>query len=639
MSLEILENQPIVFFPPGQSASCKDCGGEACALFQDGDELFAQVKLDVCGDELICGQLNSGPELVTDGTFEEGGTHWDTTGTTWTFDDNMACYELLASPHSIFQTIVGLTEECRYRLVFTTKNVIGGQIRPTLWDTVGTPTPIAANGTFEEIITIAPGHVNETLLFETVGTWEGCITNISLVELPCCWNEVEAAEGTVISYTEDGVCINGSVSLISDVVGAIVGGGNRYVVTFAIFSYVAGEVDVQFGSANLIEGDYTGNGQKFAYDFFLGDTALALVFTNFIGCIRDISIKLLVEPEFYAVNMSSGEIVDLGTANTSFYEDRAILHLFLEGQSILAYGCHKICVVNRCGTSGDELIRNGEFTDDLGSWTAGNGWIWDNGQAHYFDSGVSAILSQDLEDGAARACAFVKVKRVTEGGELRFSGLLATAGVDSVIITEPGVYTICGLIDEIQLVALGSPGGQSNFEYVIDDVSVLTIEDCEECESYCSNCIKYASNLPCTLLVEAYNDENGSWDFVWNDGAGNVVFKLQHRLDATLGNPKYPEDSVDYTFSTGETRDTFAQSEKFWLLHIDQKDEIAHDCIRLQKRSDHLFITDENGNRKEYWAEKGDYNPKWVDPAGSNLAPAEFRVKLKNKTMYNNLCS
>lgn len=639
MSIEVIKNQPVLFHPQGFDESCMCCEEQApCAhpmLMADGDTLYAQVKMTPCGEELICGQLVSSAELVTDGTFENGGADWDTTGTTWTFTNNEACYELLVSPHTLSQPILGLTEGCTYRLIFETSDVVGGQIRPTLWDTVGTPTGIAENGTFEQLITISPGHVNETLLFESVGTWIGCIKNISLVELPCCWNEVEASEGTSIDYTEEGVCVNGSVSFVSDVTGATTG-GERYVVSFTIYNYVSGEVDVQFGSGNLIEGDYQNNGQKFAYDFFLTDTQLAFVLTDFIGCIKDISIKLLSEPVFYAVNQDTGEIIDLGTTLLSFVEDRVILALPLEGEVILSYGCWRLCLVNQCGTTGEQLIVNGEFTDDLSGWTDGPGWFWDNGTAHFEDTGVSSLFFQTLED-SVRACVTVEVSLITGNDGLHFDIILGGDVVDAIIIREPGVYVLCGVIDRVQFTA---PGG-SGQEYVIDNVSALEIEDCEECQAWCSNCINYRPSFSCEFpLIESYNDENDSFGFVWHDNDGNVAFKLAHRLRASLNNPRYPEESVDYDFSDGSRKDTFGQSDKNWQLFINKEtgDERVHDVVRLQKRSDHLFITTQNGT-EEYWAEKGDYNPQWPEPAGSCTAPASFRVGIKTSTLYNNLCS
>jgi hypothetical protein len=597
-------------------------------LVADGDDIYAQVKMTPCGEELICGPIQGGVELVTDGNFVDGDTHWNEAGNNWTIANNQACYTLADGAGVFYQTIAGLAEGSTYALTFTVVEYVGGNVGATLWDTISTP--VNADGTYTQYITISPGHVNETLSFVGDISWNGCVSNISLRNT--CWTPTDIDPAAVWVFTDDNLCMNGTVNFVSNVSGAITGGSVRYVLSFTVSNYAAGEVDVLFGSGNVATGDFASNGQKFVYDFFITDTDLAFIFTDFIGCISNVSIKLLYPPTFYAVNTETGEIVNLSTA-LSFVEDRIILKLTMNGEDVFSYGCWKICMINQCGAGADQVV-NGNFQDDLSGWTAGPGWAWDDGTAHFTNTGVSSLLFQVFE-AEVQACVTVKVTKVV--GELHLNILHGSDLVDTITITTPGVYTLCGLITRISFAASGGDGN----EYIIDDVTAFEIEDCDDCAAYCSNCIKYAASYDCkeVRLIQGYNDANGSFGFVWNDNAGNNVFKLSHRLVSTLNNPRYPEESNDYTFSVGTTDDTFAQSDKTQQLFINKEtgDERVHDVVRLQKRSRHLIISDVNGSA-EYWAEKGDYNPDWAEPAGSCSAPARFRVKKKNATLYNNLC-
>lgn len=735
MAIEIIPNQPVNFIRPDEVEANCQCGGvNQCALVQDGDDLFLQVKMEPCGNELICGTYGGinlacngdfelGDELVNNGTFSGNANGW-TLGTNWAYGTNNACatsadvgetlsqgidivigkyyyvvytienyaagdvrVELGATngitrsadgtyneiiqagvgSSIVFDNIgtdftgcitgvsvklldcwtitgqpeidgggacinaasVGLHQELAivtgntYLVTFTISNYSAGQIVGTLGGTAFPSNPFTANGTYTETVVAGAG----TLIALTSDVnFIGCISNVSVI----CWAVTDEGDGTTYTIGEDNICVSGTLNFTSTVANATAG-TDRYVLRFTISNYVSGTVDVKFGSGDTASGGYTGNGEKFAFDVFTTDTDLSLVFTDFIGCVSDISIKLIAPPTFYAVNQETGEIINLGSTYLDFAEDRVILHLTLEGEEILTYGCWKICILNVCGTEGDDLITNGSFDDDLTGWIAGTGWEWDNGKAHYTNiAQISAVLSQTLES-EARMCANAEVSKVsiTGGGFFKFQLINGATVVDEIEITSPGVYALCGLATKVQFLASFAALGD---EAIVDNVSAFTIQDCDECEALCSNCFKYAADFSCTKLIEGYCTDD-AFRFVFYDSSGNLVFKLQQRLRCELLHSKYPQDQSDYIFSTGNTAITNAMSEPYRTLNIFPMPTYKHDCMALQKICDNLVI-----DGVDYFARKGDYTPEWNTNTNADIAPARFDVKKKTHTFFNSAC-
>lgn len=634
MAIEIIPNQPVLFRPVGwrEPCPCDDCTD--CMMVQYDDYIYAQVTMPPCGDDFICGQPVLGAELVVNGEFD-GDTGWQGVGNNWTIAADTACYTLADGNGILYQAIAGLAEGLTYRLQFTVLNYVGGNLGATLWDTAA-PT-VNADGDYTQIITIAAGHVDETL--ELIGdiSWNGCVTNISLRLLPDCWDTSFAGDDP-FTFTEEAVCVTGTGNLFTDTLANTAG---YFVASFTISNYTSGTLLVRGACTDTwVGGPFSANGEKFAYGVFAGAGVLCFEFTNFFGCISDIHIHRLFVPQFVIENQTTGQqYLDLNQgAYLSFVEDRAILKF--QPLEFLPYDCYKICIVDTCLLSGPtNKVTNGTFDSDLNDWSPGSGWAWDagNGGEALFDRSVgTGGLEQEFSVGDINVCARITVYDIAGAGAFVRLHLYnaANASVIFLDITTPGAYSICGLGNRIAV----EPSNLAGTVVEVDNIGVFQIADCEDCSpyDYCSNCIKFAESFEsCVLLIESYNNENGSWGFVWNNAAGANVFKLSHRIASKLWHPSYPEESNHYTFSDGTTKDTFAQSDKFWTLGIDPTTERTHDVIRLQKRSDNFIITDVNEARS-MWADKGDYNPSdWV----SCESPAEIKVKLKTSTLYNNLCS
>jgi hypothetical protein len=523
-------------------------------LVQHSDYIYAQVKMNPCGDDFICGQPVLGPELILNGNFATNLDNW-TVDAGWAWSAAQAC---ATNGQNIGQTIgAGLIDGNSYMVAFTITNYVSNDLSFSLGGT--TSGPYNANGTYSVIV--VAGASDEDLIFGGSGTFNGCIVNVSLREMPECWNSSFPGDDP-FTYTPDGICVTGTGNLFTDTLTNTPG---YYVASFTISNYTSGTIQVSGACIDTwVGGPFSSNGEKFAYGVFAAPGVLCFEFK----------------------------------------------------------------------------VTNGTFDTDLSDWNAGSGWAWDitNGGEAVFDRNAgTGSLSQAFSVSDINVCARITVYDIVGSGA--FVRLTLRNAANNVVtdldITAPGVYTICGLGNQIAV----EPSNTTGMGVEVDNIGIFQITDCADCSpyDYCSNCIKFAESFDtCVLLVESYNNENGSWGFVWNNAAGTNIFKLSHRLPSKLWHPLYPEESNDYTFSDGKTSDTFAQSDKVWTLGIDPESERTHDVIRLQKRSDHFVITDINESR-EFWAEKGDYNPDWPD--GGCKAPVNINVKLKTSTLFNNLCT
>lgn len=637
MAIEILPNQPVLFRPVGweEPCPCENCEPD-CMLVQHSDYIYAQVKMNPCGDDFICGQPVTGPELVVNGIFDTD-TGWQEAGNNWTIAGGKACYTAADGGGVLYQTIAGLIVGRVYRLSFTISDFVAGTLTPFLWGNTGTG--VTANGDYTQDITLTLS--SNSFLDFVDNAWNGCITNISLVEMPFdCWDTSFSGDDP-FNFTEEAVCVQGTGNLFTATLANTPG---YYVASFTISNYISGTVSVKGACTDTWVGSpFTLNGEKFAYGVFAGAGVLCFEFTNFYGCISDIHLHRLYIPQFVVENTETGQqYLDLNSgAFLSFVEDRAIIKF--RPLEFLPYDCYKICIIDTCILAGvTNKVTNGTFDSDLADWAAGSGWSWDisNGGEALFDRATgTGALSQEFSVSDINVCVRMTVYDIAGAGAFVRLHLYDAANnsVTFLDITTPGVYTICGTGNRVDV----EPSNSAGTVVEVDNIGVFQITDCADCSpyDYCSNCIKFAQSFDsCVLLLESRENSNGAWGFVWNNSAGANIFKLSHRVPSQLWNTSYPEESNDYTFSGGKTDDTFAQSDKFWTLGIKMEcgSERTHDVIRLQKRSRHFVITDVNGSN-EYWSDKGDYNPDW--PQGGCRAPASFKVKLKTSTLFNNLCS
>lgn len=637
MAIEIIPNQPVLFRPVGweEPCPCENCEPD-CMMVQGNDFIYAQVKMNPCGDDFICGQpVLSETELITNGTFTGSAAGW-TLGAGWAYDTNNVLHTSGGGANQIYQTGVTLVVGNYYQFTWEVTNATTGTTTPGMGNAVDFGTPETGNGTFMQVVQFTAPDTWAGIL--PSNDFDGNLDNVSVKAVHLCWTDNYTGDSPFV-YTEEAVCIAGTGTLFTDTLANTPG---YYVASFTVSNYVSGTLLVKGACTDTwVGGPFTSNGEKFAYGVFAGPGVLCFDFTDFYGCISDVHLHRLYLPQLVIENIETG--TQFLTLNDGAFLTIAEDTVTVKFQPIefLFYDCYKICIIDTCLIAGPtNKVTNGTFDSDLTDWNPGSGWAWDitNGGEALFDrSAGTGSLSQEFNVSDINVCARITVYDIAGSGAfVRFHlRNAANATVTFLDITTPGVYSICGVGNQIAV----EPSNSVGTVVEVDNIGVFQITDCDDCSpyDYCSNCIKFAESFDsCVLLVQSYNNENGSWGFVWNNSAGTNIFKLSHRIAAKLWHPVYPEESNDYTFSDGMTADTFGQSDKVWTLGIDPEMERAHDVLRLQKRSDHFVITDVNESN-EYWAEKGDYNPDWPD--GGCRAPANIKVKLKTSTLFNNLCS
>lgn len=622
MALEIIPNQPIGFIPADENPdACKCSQPQQCAVYQTGDDIYFQVKMTPCGDDFICGQPILGEELVINGTFASDAAGWTLDNASW--NDGKVC---VSSPAvvALTQNIAGLVTGQNYYVSYDISGSLGESSVISLWGTSGSTN--VGDGTFTEVITAggSPSAVDISFSHDFVG----CIDNISIRSYHTCWTEDYSGDSP-FTYSTDSVCVNGTGTLKTPNLGITAG---LYVISFEISNYVSGSVTVKKNCTDEFTGGppYSSNGLKYGYSAYGADGTLCFDFTSFIGCISDVHFYRVYIPQVSIINNDTGDqFLDLNNAPyINIYQDR-VTYKF-KPEDLLTPGCYKICVTDICGVAENNLV-NGSFDVDIDGWTGSGNWTNDGSGHMEFDSGMignDPIVSAFTEGSSFMACAKIEVLDIKTNQSIIFRMLDGSTPVAQVGIGAPGIYSICGTGNKVEITT-------ANADYVlVDNIIVRAISDCDDCSAfdYCSNCFHYETTFNCTKMITGICDDD-AFGFIFYDNGGTNIFKLQHRLKCELNHAKYDQTQTDYIYSTGEARLVNAQSEKYQTLYCAPMPTYKHDVTALIKVCDDFQI-----DGADYYAKKGDYNPEWNTKVNTDLAPSRFDVKKKTQKMFNSLC-
>jgi hypothetical protein len=141
-----------------------------------------------------------------------------------------------------------------------------------------------------------------------------------------------------------------------------------------------------------------------------------------------------------------------------------------------------------------------------------------------------------------------------------------------------------------------------------------------------------ASGHNCSYVIEGICN-----DYAWGFYFGDIInpdFTLKQRIRSLRFNPKYRVNAENYTFGSGSSIKSYAESIKEIEFWIDYVDEAAHDVIAIQILSDILLI-----NSIEYYSVVEDYEPLWAENGKRNLAQSVISlISTKRKTIFNRSC-
>ena len=625
MGLVKIDGQPLAF--NFVDDSCPECDDRTyCTKVADGDVTHVQFKNEPCGENLVCDiEISTGAEEIQNPSFDSGSTGW-TVGANW----NIAAGEAYHTAGSVAP------------LEQITGNFLGGIYSVEIHMTITAGTLTFMSGSRTVVFNTTQIYVNPAKSFFDVGVaftpssdFAGGIQFISVKKNSYgCFGDT-LPDGWSITYNQlchsTGFTDPLPLTTIAEV-------NTWYEVEINLISLSSGSVNVAVG-ANSFVADKLGQNKGWIYS----DGSTAIVVTNttdFVGCIDLFSIKDQLRNHTILLNESDGSpYVDLTASNVATYQDD-YLTIAIDWVNLeLIHGCYELCVVDPCG--GDEILCNNSFDIAVPAATG------------YLNCGVTSFLSNDvisgyikiLGDGVAvidnnsgiiaqlawswgtseipypvGTCFRFNV-RFQDEGNLQGVGFQVGNDSDSVIIDGSKDYSV-----EITLTGNQIAGATIQVLLVSDTGSINAILEsvsltlCEEV--YCSNCIDYKATHKCTKMITGVSKDT-AFGFAPN-------FPLSQRLEVRKFNPFYPEQRNEYLYSNGKREITFAQSEKKYTLGIGLIDEIAHNCLRLQKASDQFFIED-----VEYSTEGGDYVPDYPTDFMSNLAPAKFIIAPKPSVKFN----
>lgn len=642
-SIELIPNQPFVFSPADPNCLGND-NRDYCVLVNECDQIQIQEKLlfnTDCFDNILCTNF-IGPELVTDGDFSEGDTHWSEAGNNWVITSGVACYTAADDGGVLYQTISGLSEGTTYSIQFTISNYVSGTLTPFLWDTNGSA--VGADGTYLQYITILPGHINETLLFDDT-QWDGCITNIFIAEVGC-WNPPGVDDWL---FGTDTAChvVGSVVPIISTLIIPVAASpGCTFELIITISGMTSGSLTAD------INGDafepITANGVYSIYVTSLGDNFLSFTpSSDFDGCMSVPELRRYCDyPQLGLFDLDDNFILDLSNDGgvSIDVEGRHITWTFklCQLEQVLAFGCYKFKLFDTCNDCflNDNLLANSTFQSDLSGWTTAGGFAWNSGRAQTTNTGS---LIQDIGDNDYR-CVRITVFSITGGTPsiiLRLSQNGGGAPTSDITITTAGVYSVFGF------------GGRVHFSVVgtgvvtVDDIYAITSAVGNPCDPHCyqieSNCLNWKETHECTKHIVAYCEENS---LGFNFGSTLYVgtgFKLQERFRIANFNPTHNKDRNVQLDSGGAKKLVFAQNEKQWQLRFDYTDQIGHDTIAAMMDCDVIQINHGEidaypvpyDDTKEYVCLTEDYEPEWAERGERNLAQSQIEITEVPSTIFN----
>jgi len=440
----------------------------------------------------------------------------------------------------------------------------------------------------------------------------------------------------------------------ADLEQAVSIGANRYYkINFTIKNYAAGSVQGKLGGVAFTAA-LSANG-TFEYwvttGVALSNSLLEFTGTGFTGSIDDVAV-VEYSTAGYAVTDEDGNVAltDAPTSSAVYDEDWAMITIDWNQLQAQEVSCFFICVFDlslgslspvESTSLGDDIssggkwdyIFNGDFENST-FWTVGADWIIAVGAASFSGLGTVAdrTLSQGLKNRLLPGVEYTLIFNITAylAGTLTVSVGGTTVGTYNSAGVKSTNFTLASLAADGTLVAfLGTQLGS----FSIDNIAIIARTGAEE-EEACSQCYNLRETHPCTLLVQASNDD-AAFGLSWS---GNLsIFEQSLRLRSKIWKPKYPEEKENFRDSAGNDSTLYFDSKTILTLSVEQVPEYIHRCLRVLLGHDNVTITDGNGVESAYVKEPGDYDPVWRN--SSNLAPVEVELTPDDDIARNSNCT
>jgi hypothetical protein len=409
--------------------------------------------------------------------------------------------------------------------------------------------------------------------------------------------------------------------------------GAYYRVKYIISDCTTGSVQVKLGTA---AGDIqTLNGEKTEYITSNGTQIYFYPTSDFDGSIDMVSVRFMrTDWNIILVNEEDASETDLaGEEIYSYYRDFVTVKFQMTDYA--SPGCYRIKIEDECDFYGENIVRNGHFSDP-DQWESSFNFTIDTNSGQVSVLALTGGLLRQFFDGSSMEIIPYTAETHTRwfysidaDGPITPTNyaLLTVGGKTLVTITAPGHYEgeVTTAVPNSNSIRLGVPGdgvSDASVKFYFDNIIIIPIDVIDD--TYISNCIEHKQEHECTKRVTAtcLKDAFG-FNFI------NTPFELEQRIPLDITRPSYPDEVDDYTFSDGTRSVQYASSEKYFKVRTDKLNEISHDTLRLQRLCDSFSI-----DGVEYFAKKGAHEPDW-DKDFPCTAGVTFEARLKTDPRFN----
>lgn len=652
--LTFIPNQPIIFDLEDGSKNGFISGGKNPVFLRD-DFIELQIKREPCGLNLVCSNSEPilGDELIVNGDFATDLTDWDYGGGSPWYYNSGAVGSLGINDQLFYQERSELTAGKKYRVSFTIKNYVSGDVRTQLGQGAGANASdyFGSNGVKEVDLYFNDSDPDKIIAFSG-DSFIGDIDDVSLKEIEYCFTGAGWIGNEEGIYTH----LTGFNTPLEPVVTPIAV-DNIYSIRIRVTDMSAGSVSLIVGDS--ISSEMTTND---TYHFHLAagtSNALSLLPTSdFDGKIEFVEIYEQTELSYiWLLDSDGNEVVNLQPF-VSYVADRINIRFSAteiqdRGLASIANGCYRIAVQGICNPANANMAPNPLFSG--GDTLSIEGWEKNNGSIQYDFSGGEAKLKYNGSGSKSPILRSVEIPELFAGNftiTVNISTNTDTTGIGLYVMLDnykdaptPTVFRTLGEhsvdIDGYDPDGIAPPTAGNRRIYIVanfqydgaphtGEIGITSIDLRPRSEDE-------VTDLSNVFEIQQTTDIESKWIEAYNYCSGFGFdfrqFKLAQRVPVLKFNPKYPNKQSVYNYTTGSKERTGAERDKLYQVKTARVDEITHDCLSMQLLCNTLTI-----DSQEYFFEGKSYEPKWRSDGRSALASAQFELSTQPSIVRSNFC-
>jgi len=307
----------------------------------------------------------------------------------------------------------------------------------------------------------------------------------------------------------------------------------------------------------------------------------------------------------------------------------------------IANGCYYLCFLDPClNTGGQNYIAN-IVNPNIVCAESPFGWALEgsagctNGKIVFDGTDYGFIYQPNVFANYANQCIDIGI--VSSTGNIVVS--FGTAVVATIPATAtPILVKVCGVpVGNLSLTIAVANTTIATIELVYP--SYITPEDSMIFDPAFYTCNLQSNNFKignytnaCTLLISAYNNENGL-GFVFANFMTGLLFNPKIRLEAKIKGLKYPAERSVLEDSLGAKNVYYFAGRKAKTLAIDLQPEYVHDFLRLLIGFDNWYI-----DGVVYFVEDDEYSVN-ISDVHDSVGSVKLLVSTRTQNVKNFNCS